>query len=113
MEEGGNYLKIYIAGKITGNPDYKKQFAKAEKHLQEKGHLVLNPAVFPKGFTPEEYMKICYSMIDVCEGVFFLDNWPNSRGARMEHAYARQRNKKIIFHTEEGERWRKSRKNTP
>lgn len=100
MEEGGNYLKIYIAGKITGNPDYKKQFAKAEKHLREKGHLVLNPAVFPEGFAPEEYMKICYSMIDVCEAVCLLPNWTDSKGARMEHTYAK-RNKKIVFYEEE------------
>lgn len=57
----------------------------------------MNPAVLPAGFEHYEYMKICYSMIDVCEGVFFLDNWQKSTGARKEHAYAKQQNKKIMF----------------
>lgn len=90
-------MKIYIAGPITGNPRYKKQFTEAEEYLRALGHTPMNPAVLPAGFEHYEYMKICYSMIDVCEGVFFLDNWQKSTGARKEHAYAKQQNKKIMF----------------
>ena len=94
-------MKIYIAGKITDNPEYKRQFAEAEKYLRELGHTPMSPAVLPNGFEHYEYMRICYSMIDVCEGVYFLSNWQDSAGANMEHTYARQWRKKIVYQEEQ------------
>jgi hypothetical protein len=96
-QKGEEQVKVYIAGKITGNPDYKQQFAEAEKKLREKGHTTMNPAVLPDGFEHQEYMKICFSMIDVCDAVFFLDNWRDSIGANMEIEYAFAQNKGIMF----------------
>lgn len=90
-------MKIYIAGKITDNPDYKEQFAEAEKMLVAQGNEVMNPSVLPPGFEHHEYMKVCYSMIDVCEGVYFLSNWRDSVGAKMEHEYASQTGKELMF----------------
>ena len=37
-------MKIYIAGKITGDPNYREKFEKAEKFLAGQGHSVMNPA---------------------------------------------------------------------
>lgn len=90
-------MKIYVAGKITGLDNFKELFAEATKKLEEDGHVVMNPAVLPKGFDHGEYMKICYSMIDVCEAVYFLNNWHDSVGAKMEYYYARSKNKDVIF----------------
>ena len=70
-----NVKAIYIAGKITGYPQYKEKFQRAEETLKGWGYVVLNPAVLPAGLTQEEYMHICYAMIDVAETVFFLNNW--------------------------------------
>lgn len=42
--------KIYIAGKITGDLNYKKKFAKAEKELKALGFAVMNLAILPGGF---------------------------------------------------------------
>lgn len=44
-------MKIYIAGKITGDKRYKAKFAAAAKNLQTAGHVVLNPATLPAGLT--------------------------------------------------------------
>ena len=93
-------MKVYIAGKITGNPDYKEQFAEAERHLRAQGHTTVNPAVLPDGFEHHEYMKICFAMIDACDAVYFLSNWKESKGACMEYNYAFEQNKGIMF--EEG-----------
>lgn len=90
-------MKVYIAGKITGNPSYKQQFAEAEKKLRAQGHTTMNPAVLPEGFGHQEYMKICFSMIDVCDAVFFLDNWRDSIGATMERDYAESIGKVLMF----------------
>ena len=92
-------MKIYIAGKITNNPNYKAQFAEAEKALREQGHITMNPAVLPEGFEHHEYMKICYRMIDVCGAVYLLENWRDSAGAVMEYDYA-IKNRKIIIYQE-------------
>jgi len=90
-------MKIYIAGKITDNPDYMEQFAIAESFLKLSGHAVMNPTILPPGFEHHEYMKICFSMIDVCEEVYMLDNWQDSKGAMMEHDYAIKTGKTINY----------------
>lgn len=37
-------MKVYIAGKITGDRRYRAKFREAAKALEEAGHVVLNPA---------------------------------------------------------------------
>lgn len=49
-------MKIYIAGKITGNPQYKTQFAGTAAMLRAVGYTVLNPAELPEGMTMAEYL---------------------------------------------------------
>lgn len=76
--------KIYIAGGITGVPDYKEHFAKAEEFLKSKGAIPMNPARMSEGLEWKDYLHICLAMIDVCEAVYLLDNWHDSDGARAE-----------------------------
>lgn len=90
-------MKVYIAGKITGLKGYKKLFKQAEKLLKQNGHKVMNPSILPSGFEHDEYMKICYSMIDVCDAIYFLENWRFSKGAIMECNYGRQTNKLFLY----------------
>lgn len=91
-------MKVYIAGPITGVENYKEPFDKAESLLQEQGHTTMNPAILPPGFEHHEYMQICFSMVDVCEGIVLLPGWEWSKGARMEHRKALEDKKKIGFH---------------
>lgn len=80
-------MKVYIAGKITGDPGYRDKFAAAEIQLGWKGHTVLNPAELPSGMSREDYMRICFAMIDVADAVVFLPDAADSAGARLERAY--------------------------
>lgn len=93
----GEILKIYIAGKITGDLNYKEKFKQAEDRLEAEGFKVMNPAVLPEGFTFAEYMNICKSMIDVCNIVYFLNDWTNSQGAIKEMGYAIAMGKELLF----------------
>lgn len=78
---------IYIAGKIAGNPDYQREFNKAENQLQVAGYTVLNPAHLPKGLSNAQYMRICLAMIDDADAVLLLPTWYSSPGARLEADY--------------------------
>lgn len=90
-------MKVYIAGKITGNKQYKEQFAQAQKQLEQEGHIVLNPAVLPEGMKPADYMRICLSMIECSDIVAMLPNHLESTGASIEMNLADYTGKKIRF----------------
>lgn len=89
--------KVYIAGPITGVPDYRIKFAAAAAELRRKDHIVFNPATMPAGLPGEAYMPICYAMMDACDAVSFLSGWQRSLGANLEMEYARAKSMKIIF----------------
>jgi len=90
-------IKTYIAGKITGEPDYKKKFSAVAEKLIEKGEYVMNPAILPEGFEYGHYMNICIEMLRGCDRVVFLQNWIDSKGARTEYLYATLWEKEIIY----------------
>ena len=89
-------MKVYIAGKITGDPGYRDKFAAAEMQLFWHGHTVLNPAELPRGMSREDYMRICFAMIDVADAVVFLPDAAESAGARLEMAYCEYIEKEYV-----------------
>lgn len=89
--------KIYIAGKITGLKNYQQKFEEAQERLEVGGYKVMNPAILPPGFDYEDYMRICFAMIDVCDAVYFLADWRDSPGAMREHEYASRAGKDIVY----------------
>lgn len=66
-------------------------------NLEKKGYTVINPTVLPIGLEYEDYLHINFAMIDVCDEVYFLDNWQDSPGAKNEHNYAKRKDKQLIF----------------
>ena len=62
-------MKVYIAGAITNEPQYKEKFYDAVLALKTEGHITLNPSELPSGLTNADYMRICFSMIDVADMV--------------------------------------------
>ena len=87
--------KLYIAGKITGDQDYKAKFAMAEKFYKERGYAVLTPDVLPEGMLPADYMRICLSMIDTADIVAFLPGYETSSGAQLELQYCMYTDKSV------------------
>ena len=94
-------MKIYIAGKITGLPNYMELFQAKQDELELQGHIIVNPSklinILGTDFTHEEYMHICYSLIDLCDEIHFLNNWIDSSGAKLEMGYALQKGKTVVM----------------
>lgn len=93
-------MKIYISGPITGTDDYMERFANAEKELTEQGYSVVNPAKvnaqLPSDTDYEDYMKMSFCMLDMCDAIYMLKGWKKSCGANREYGYAMAMDKTII-----------------
>lgn len=80
-------MKIYIAGKITGDHEYKEKFERAASSISLFGHTPINPAMNPAGLTNQDYMRLSFAEIDAADMVVFLNDWKDSAGAALERAY--------------------------
>ena len=99
-------MKIYISGAITNNPNYKEDFERAEDYLQREypSADIINPALvnsfLPKSTTYEEYMKMCFCMLDMCDGIFMLKEWSKSCGSNRELGYSMAKKKTVFYEYE-------------
>jgi hypothetical protein len=81
--------KIYIAGPMTGLPDYNyPAFNIMERVLRELGYSnILNPADIAGGETGHHYsyyIRESLKLISRADAVVFLNGWENSKGANLE-----------------------------
>ena len=92
--------RIYISGPITGVANYKEIFSTAAAELREADYDVIDPAevnsYMPISCTHDEYMSMCYPMIDMCDAIYMLPNWQQSKGACIEYGYAKAKGKEIM-----------------
>lgn len=90
--------KIYIAGPMTGLPDFNRPaFNAYAAKLEAEGHIVLNPATLPLGLEHWQYMLLCQPMVAVADEVHLLPGWANSTGALTEHEWATSLGKVIRY----------------
>ena len=97
--EGLENYTVYVSGKITDNPNFQDDFARGVCKLREMGFKkIINPCCLSVlNLDYEQYMKICFAMIDASDYVYFLDNWENSEGAKREMNYAIAKQKIIKY----------------
>lgn len=79
--------KCFISGMVSNDRHYKAKFRRAEKLLSKRGYVVINPTVLPLGMFYDDYIHICYGMIDVCDVFVRLPDANDSIGAMKELAY--------------------------
>ncbi|MCR4964822.1 MAG: DUF4406 domain-containing protein [Bacteroidales bacterium] len=85
--------KVYIAGKVTGEK-YQTVFIKfmaAENRLKMDGHEVVNPIRFCASEWPwADCMRRCIARLMECDAIYLLNDWKQSKGARLEKYLADQ-----------------------
>lgn len=89
---------IYISGAISGLPrqEYIKRFADAEQKLIKYGYKVVNPTKLLPSRHLWVYGLLGYKItllydlwhLMKCNGIYMLDGWEHSKGARLEKATA-------------------------
>ncbi|MFS7358634.1 DUF4406 domain-containing protein [Rahnella inusitata] len=82
-------MKVYIAGPMTGLPQFNRPaFHQAALNLSFEHHVPLNPAILPDGLTEADYMAVGITMLQRADAIFLLTGWQFSAGARAENALA-------------------------
>ena len=83
-------LTVYIAGPMTGLPDFNRPaFRVVEQVLAKEGFHVLNPAD-NEANDWLGYMRRSLCQIADADIVFFLRGWRESKGASLEHRIAQE-----------------------
>ena len=92
-------MKLYLSGAITGTDDYMDRFSMDEKPLEVE-HTITNPAKvnaqLPSDTNYEDYMKMSFCMLDMCDGIYLLKGWEKSCGSNRELGYAMAKGKIIL-----------------
>jgi hypothetical protein len=97
-------MTIYISGKITGNPNYEKDFEEADRKLRLAGYVdIINPVVlakyleyekvgslwkFPSLSRKEYFKKDLNFLINDATAIYYLENSMDSEGSKLERAIA-------------------------
>lgn len=90
--------KVYIAGPMTGLPDFNRPaFFAAAAELSANGDTPLNPAILPNGLSRADYMAICIAMLQRADSILLLKGWRKSAGACAELALAESLELNIMF----------------
>ena len=94
-------MKIYISGAISNTDNYMERFAKAENELTENGYSAINPAKvnaqLPEDTSYEEYMKMSFCMLEMCDSICMLKDFEKSCGANRELGYAMAKDMIIMY----------------
>ena len=86
-------MRIYISGPITHHLDTAfLRFGYAEIQIKALGHKPVNPfaisTYLPDDFSHSEFMRVDTVLMELCDGVYFMDGWQDSEGCRIERARA-------------------------
>jgi len=101
-------MRFFVSGPVSGKTDHnREEFKKAERLLQSQGRASCTPFAIPEPRLTEHtesdeavwryYMRHCIREICLCDGLYMLPGWQNSKGALIEHRLARELGLQILY----------------
>jgi hypothetical protein len=91
----------YLSGKISGllHIEYVANFDYASIEAEILGYLPVNPVRIHDG---KDWSWLCFMVADLallarCDAIYLQRNWRDSRGAKIERAFARMLRKEIVY----------------
>ncbi len=95
-------LRVYISGPISGYEDLNRPaFERAKKNLIDYGFEPVSPLDQVKPGDPEkkylEYMVDALHLLDSCDAICMIGDWPESYGALMEYLFAAREDKQRVY----------------
>ena len=91
------FMRIYVAGLVSGTEHFRKKFADAVSDLKHTfpDAEIINPVAMTGDiaekcptFTHGQYMQICKAALAECTHIFLIDDWKHSKGAKEEVMFA-------------------------
>jgi hypothetical protein len=93
--------KCYISGKITNLPEevYLQKFAEGMEEVRAMNMHPVNPCFIPHDHDKswQSYMKHDIIEMMKCDALYMLNNWQESRGAKIEWQIADSLGMKIFY----------------
>ena len=97
-------MKIYISGKISGTnlTETRKRFAAAAKAMKRLGYEPVNP--LDNGLSEQDTWEV-HIIKDIatllqCKAIYMLQDWQDSKGARIEYYIATEIGMPIMYEIE-------------
>lgn len=93
-------MKIYISGPVPANRGfYGHPYMLAEARLKLLNHHPFNPSWmnFDDSWSIDERLSVGMAALALCDGIFMLEGWEDSKNAQVEYDYAVKNGKKIFF----------------
>lgn len=94
--------KVYISGPVTGHDGWRENFRTAEEALKLKGYDVINPMKLNDIYNLsdaeyEDCLTLDLSLLNICDTIYMLNGWQESKGANREYGFALGREYEIMF----------------
>ena len=99
-------MRVYLSGAITGKEDTAgKRFLAATLDVFERcgyGTEIINPwavgvvAGVNANLTHKEYMELSFTLMALCDAIYFMPGWKESEGCNMERIYAQNMSMVIL-----------------
>lgn len=97
----------YLAGPISGRPNFMEEFQEAKGWLEQRGEYVCSPAhmtsLLPNAqMERKHFMQLGIALLSICGKIAVMPGWEKSRGCQMEVAYAKANGMEIAYLSEIG-----------